>query len=38
MAKRAWSIYMCMLHWNLPNIMNLKKIRRPMNKYGFSCP
>lgn len=37
-AKGARSIYMCMLHWNPPLIMNLKKIRRLMNKYGLLCP
>ena len=37
-AKGARSIYMCMLHWNPPIIMNLKKIRRLMNKYGLLCP
>ena len=37
-AKGARSIYMSMLHWNPPIIMNLKKIRRLMNKYGLMCP
>ena len=29
---------MCMVHWEKPIIMNLKKIRRLMNKYGLICP
>ena len=29
---------MCMLHWPEPVVMNLKKIRRLMNKYGLFCP
>ena len=33
-SKGARGIYMCMLHWNPPVIMNLKKIRRLMDKYG----
>lgn len=37
-SKGARSIYMCMLHWDKPVIMNLKKIRRLMNKYGLICP
>lgn len=36
--KGARSIYMCMLHWEEPVVMNLKKIRRLMNKYGLVCP
>lgn len=36
--KGARSIYMCMLHWNPPVVMNLKKIRRLMEKYGLKCP
>ena len=36
--KGARSIYMCMIHWNPPVIMNLKKIRRLMDKYGLMCP
>lgn len=36
--KGARGIYMCMIHWNEPVIMNLKKIRRLMNKYGLVCP
>ena len=37
-SKGARGIYMCMVHWNPPIIMNLKKIRRLMNKYGLVCP
>lgn len=37
-SKGARGIYMCMLHWDKPVIMNLKKIRRLMNKYGLICP
>lgn len=37
-SKGARGIYMCMLHWNPPVIMNLKKIRRLMDKYGLKCP
>lgn len=29
---------MCMLHWNPPIVMNVKKIRRLMDKYGLMCP
>lgn len=29
---------MCMIHWEEPVIMNLKKIRRLMNKFGMQCP
>ena len=29
---------MCMLHWNPPIVMNVKKIRRLMDKYGLVCP
>lgn len=36
--KRAKGIYMCMLHWEKSVIINLKKIRRLMNKYGLVCP
>ena len=36
--KGARSIYMCMLHWDPPVVMNIKKIRRLMNKYGLLCP
>ena len=37
-AKGARGIYMCMLHWERPVIMNIKKIRRLMKKYGLECP
>lgn len=37
-SKGARGIYMCMVHWNPPVIMNLKKIRRLMDKYGLMCP
>ena len=36
--KGARSIYMRLLHLKPPVIMNLKKIRRLMNKYGLFCP
>ncbi|WP_289688268.1 IS3 family transposase, partial [Dubosiella newyorkensis] len=36
--KGARSIYMRLLHMNPPIVMNLKKIRRLMNKYGLYCP
>lgn len=36
--KGAQSIYMYLLHMNPPVIMNLKKIRRLMKKYGLVCP
>ena len=36
--KGARSIYMRLLHQDPPVIMNLKKIRRLMQKYGLSCP
>lgn len=32
-SKGARGIYMCMVHWNPPVVMNLKKIRRLMDKY-----
>ena len=35
-AKGARGIYMRLLHMNV--LMNLKKIRRLMNKYGLKCP
>lgn len=35
-AKGARGIYMRLLHMNV--IMNLKKIRRLMHKYGLKCP
>jgi len=37
-SKGARGIYMCMLHWDPPVVMNLKKIRRLMDKYGLKCP
>lgn len=37
-AKGARSIYMQLLHRNPPVVMNLKKIRRLMQKYSLSCP
>lgn len=37
-SKGARGIYMSMIHWNPPVVMNLKKIRRLMNKYGLICP
>ncbi len=37
-SKGARGIYMCMLHWEEPVVMNLKKIRRLMDKYGLICP
>lgn len=36
--KGARSIYMRLLHMNPPVVMNLKKIRRLMDKYGLYCP
>lgn len=29
---------MCMVHWEPPVVMNLKKMRRLMDKYGLTCP
>ena len=37
-AKGARSTYMRLLHLETPVCMNLKKIRRIMNKYGLNCP
>ena len=37
-TKGARGIYMALLHMEPPVIMNLKKIRRLMNKYHLSCP
>ena len=37
-AKGARSIYMRLLRHNPPVVMNLKKIRRLMGKYGLKCP
>ena len=36
--KGARSVYMRMLHWDPPVVMNMKKIRRLMGKYGLFCP
>ena len=36
--KGARSIYMRLLHLNPPVVMNIKKIRRLMKKYGLFCP
>ena len=36
--KGARSIYMRLLHLEPPVVMNLKKIRRLMRKYGLFCP
>ena len=37
-TKGAKGIYMALLHMNPPVIMNLKKIRRLMDKFNLSCP
>lgn len=37
-AKGARGIYMRLLRQNPPVVMNIKKIRRLMNKYGLKCP
>jgi transposase InsO family protein len=37
-SKGARSIHMCLLHSNPPVLMNLKKIRRLMQKYNLFCP
>ena len=36
--KGAKSIYMRLLHLDPPVVMNIKKIRRLMKKYGLFCP
>ena len=36
-SKGARDIYMCMAHWAPPVVMNLKKIRRLMDKNGLLC-
>jgi len=36
--KGARSIYMRLLHLDPPVVMNIKKIRRLMQKYGLFCP
>ena len=37
-SKGAKGIYMALIHMDPPVIMNLKKIRRLMDKYNLSCP
>ena len=37
-SKGARGIYMTLLHQEEPVIMNVKKIRRLMKKYGLKCP
>ena len=37
-SKGAKGIYMALLHMDPPVIMNLKKIRRLMDKFSLSCP
>lgn len=37
-TKGARGIYMRLLHQSPPTVMNIKKIRRLMNKYGLKCP
>ena len=37
-TKGAKGIYMTLLHMDPPVIMNLKKIRRLMDKFNLSCP
>ena len=37
-TKGAKGIYMALIHMNPPVVMNLKKIRRLMDKYNLSCP
>lgn len=37
-SKGAKGIYMCLIHRTPPVVMNLKKIRRLMKKYGLHCP
>lgn len=37
-AKGARGIYMRLLHHSPPVVMNVKKIRRLMHKYGLKCP
>ena len=36
--KGAKGIYMALLHMDPPGVMNLKKIRRLMDKFNLSCP
>lgn len=37
-SKGARGIYMALLHMEPPVVMNLKKIRRLMDKFNLSCP
>lgn len=37
-TKGARGIYMALLHMDPPVVMNLKKIRRLMDKFNLSCP
>lgn len=37
-SKGAKGIYMVLLHMESPMVMNLKKIRRLMDKFNLSCP
>ena len=37
-TKGARGIYMCLIHMSPPVVMNLKKIRRLMDKYSLKCP
>lgn len=37
-TKGTRGIYMALIHMQTPVIMNLKKIRRLMNKYHLACP
>lgn len=37
-SKGARGIYMALMHMDPPVIMNLKKIRRLMDKFNLSCP
>lgn len=37
-TKGAKGVYMALLHMDPPVIMNLKKIRRLMDKFNLSCP
>lgn len=37
-SKGARGIHMALLHMDPPVVMNLKKIRRLMDKYNLSCP
>ena len=37
-AKGARGIYMRLIHMDPPVVMNIKKIRRLMRKYGLKCP